>query len=628
MAVIASTADGRIAETQADLKAFKPFFLDFDPPSILTSGDDVQVPVTVRNYLDRAQTVKVKFPSNTLSVQTRRLEPNSSNNLTYLAHATETGQTHHRVIALAGKENDGIEKPIMVHPDGQEVRQMISDLVDRSSTLTWTIPTDAIGGTSTAELRLYPNVLSLLWESAGAILQTPHGCAEQTISAGYANLIALRYARAMGAQNTKIEKPALKNIDLAIEALSNFTDYAGGVSYWSAGDPDIAVTAYALSFLVDVQSIADVDKDEIEHAIDWLQKHQQKDGQWRSGESHDLSLTALVARSLATAKQAGYQTAEGTLQSAFRELARYADETPDPYTQALVATAAFNSGEEDELAHELVARLVASAQKDKDGTYWDLRTNTPFYGWGRAGRIETSALVVKALEYWRAKHSESADFDSTIRKGLLYLLRNHGSQGYWFSTQATMRVMEAIADSGISVAGASGILKLRVNGKPTQDVLIKGNSQSTDPILIDISRFLIAGQNRLEIVSTTPMGMLLAEVASNHWVPWESAQIQKSNELKLSVEYDTVETDIGKPIRYTVKAERVGFRGSGMMLAEIGIPPGADIDRPSLESLLDNGLLGIYQYEIQPDRVFFYLWPKAGGSVVQLYNSPTYGYES
>ena len=51
-----------------------------------------------------------------------------------------------------------------------------------------------------------------------------------------------------------------------------------------------------------------------------------------------------------------------------------------------------------------------------------------------------------------------------------------------------------------------------------------------------------------------------------------------------------------------------------MMLAEIGLPPGADVDRSSLESVLQDGSIGLDHYEILPDRVVLYLWPKAGGS--------------
>jgi hypothetical protein len=71
-----------------------------------------------------------------------------------------------------------------------------------------------------------------------------------------------------------------------------------------------------------------------------------------------------------------------------------------------------------------------------------------------------------------------------------------------------------------------------------------------------------------------------------------------------------------------VEAERIGFAGYGMMIAEIGMPPGAEVDRESLEKAKDSGVDG---YEVQPDRVVFYLWPSAGGSKFQFTFRTRYG---
>ena len=46
-----------------------------------------------------------------------------------------------------------------------------------------------------------------------------------------------------------------------------------------------------------------------------------------------------------------------------------------------------------------------------------------------------------------------------------------------------------------------------------------------------------------------------------------------------------------------------------MMLAEVGLPPGADVDRASLGKLLDSWTIS--RYELQPDRIVFYLWSTA-----------------
>jgi hypothetical protein len=67
-------------------------------------------------------------------------------------------------------------------------------------------------------------------------------------------------------------------------------------------------------------------------------------------------------------------------------------------------------------------------------------------------------------------------------------------------------------------------------------------------------------------------------------------------------------------ITCNVKAERVAFRGYGMLLAEIGLPPGADVDRASLETAMKGSDWSINSYDVLPDRIVFYLWPRAAGT--------------
>jgi hypothetical protein len=64
--------------------------------------------------------------------------------------------------------------------------------------------------------------------------------------------------------------------------------------------------------------------------------------------------------------------------------------------------------------------------------------------------------------------------------------------------------------------------------------------------------------------------------------------------------------EVGKPFDCTVDVRRFGTQGYGMLLAEMGLPPGADVDRASLGKLIDDGTIS--RYELQPDRVVFYLW--------------------
>jgi hypothetical protein len=76
--------------------------------------------------------------------------------------------------------------------------------------------------------------------------------------------------------------------------------------------------------------------------------------------------------------------------------------------------------------------------------------------------------------------------------------------------------------------------------------------------------------------------------------------------LRLKVHYDNTAAQPDQLVRCQVEVERIGFRGYGVMQAEIGLPPGADVVLDSLKYAP--------VHEIQPDRIVFYVWPYAGGS--------------
>jgi hypothetical protein len=62
-----------------------------------------------------------------------------------------------------------------------------------------------------------------------------------------------------------------------------------------------------------------------------------------------------------------------------------------------------------------------------------------------------------------------------------------------------------------------------------------------------------------------------------------------------------------------------------MMLAEIGLPPGADVDRESLERAAQESGWSLNHYDVLPDRVIAYLWPQAGGLKFSFKFKPCYG---
>jgi uncharacterized protein YfaS (alpha-2-macroglobulin family) len=247
--------------------------------------------------------------------------------------------------------------------------------------------------------------------------------------------------------------------------------------------------------------------------------------------------------------------------------------------------------------------------------YWEFDGYSPFYGWGSAGRLETTALALAALQANGAKVDEALQNDA-----LLYLLQRRDVYGVWLSGQATVRVLKALLPVAIRQlqSPAAGSFTLSVNGKPLstqQAAELNVDSRLLDaPRSIDLSALLHAGANTLEFAGPSDATFANAQLSAWLYVPWpdeatgkiETTVPGKSFGFDFGYICDATNARVGLPIECTVNARRFGSESYGMLLAEVGLPPGADVDRAALGKLLDSWTIS--RYELQPDRIVFYLW--------------------
>jgi uncharacterized protein YfaS (alpha-2-macroglobulin family) len=438
--------------------------------------------------------------------------------------------------------------------------------------------------------------------------------------------------------------------------LLNYRDSSGGFTYWGHGEPDLALTAYALRFLSEARELTAVDDDVINQARAWLIRQQRADGSWAAYDYSDklenkrrtALLTAYIARVLAmTARSARADGATNAsnqnaskavapeLKRALDYLAARIEEIDEPYLIASYALAALDAGDGPRV-QRATGKLRALAHQDNDVTYWSLETNTPFYGWGIAGQVETTALVVQTLARSEAPLPVN---DRLVNRGLLFLLRQKDRYGVWYSTQATINVLDAMlallaqdVEAARSVK-APPVTEVQVNGRHVKAVEFPAPGRLVGPITIDLSAFVQPGANRVEIRRERGSSPASVQAVATYYLPWrESTATQEANwrangasGLRLVTKFDKTESNVSDEINCHVEAERIGFRGYGMMLAEIGLPPGADVDRASLDSAMKGSDWSISQYDILPDRVILYLWPRAGGTKFDFKFRPRFG---
>jgi uncharacterized protein YfaS (alpha-2-macroglobulin family) len=664
MSVIASTVGGQIGVAEKELRSFQPFFVESDPPKVLTEGDQISQPVVLRNYMEKPQTILAELQAepwflNLAAAQQKLTVPANGDAtavFTYRAiHSAK--EAKQRVTARNGSTGDAVERELLVHPNGQEISFSTSRvLTAEAGAMSVRVPETAISGSIEAELRIYPNLMAHILDAMEGIGRRPAGCAEQVTSTAYVSLMALEVLKKAGQDKPGGENPrsevaaqARAAVEEGVRKLAEMQNLDGGLGYWYKWSASPALTAYALRFLSGARAFVPVDENVRRRLRDYLLAHQIRPGVWGmyrwdlQKEMEDANSTAYIARALAGAgieatensiskeeRAKEEQQLRAAVDAALHFLEQRIDSWSDAYLVGNYALAAVESGRS---AHMENARslLEQLAHREGDTMYWNLEANTsPFYGWGSAGRLEVTALAVEALTKMEAQHADR-DMQEMAGRGLQYLLAHKDRYGVWYSTQATQNVIEAMFASMPVTAGGAGATQamIKVNGRTFKTVSLPDPKEATGPIMLALADALEKGENKIEIVSDANAQAINATVFTSYYLPWgkssatseENLLTGENRALRWKVQYDRTEAKMGDTIHCVVEAERIGFKGYGMMLGEVGLPPGAEVDRASLEA-------GGGNYEVQPDRVVFYIWPSAGGSSFSFDFRPRYRMES
>jgi hypothetical protein len=651
MSVIASTVGGQVGVAEKELRSFQPFFVESDPPKVLTEGDQISQPVVLRNYLEKPQTILADLQPEpwfvNLAAAQQRLTVAANGDasvvFTYRAiHSTK--EAKQRVTARNGSTGDAVERELLVHPNGQEISFSTSRLLSAAkNSMTVRVPETAIGGSMEAELRIYPNLMAHVLDAMEGIGRRPAGCAEQVTSTAYVSLMALQLLKKAGQDKPGTENPrsaialqARAAVQEGVRRLTEMQNLDGGMGYWYKWQASPALTAYVLRFLSGARDFVAVDETVRRRLRDFLLARQIRPGVWAmyrwdlQKEMEEANSTAYIARTLAGAdigaadnsinkeeKEKEQKRLRAAVDGALHFLEQNIDSWSDPYLVGNYALAAVQGGRS---AHIEKARTLLEqlAHREGDTMYWNLEANTsPFYGWGNTGRLESTALAVEALAKMDSAHADR-NLQEMAARGLQYLLGHKDRYAVWYSTQATQNVLEAMIVAMPAGADAPSATQatIKVNGRAVKTLSLPDPREAAGPVTVALGNVLEKGENKIEIATAANVGAMNTTVLSSFYVPWEKSSATseenllsgENRALRWKVQYDRLEAKAGETIHCKVEAERIGFKGYGMMLGEVGLPPGAEVDRASL----DAG--GVDSYEVQPDRVVFYIWPSAGGS--------------
>lgn len=650
--VLASDQDGNLGSAEVGMKVFQDFFVEPDLPRFLTVGDELAVPVSIFNYLDEPQSIRLEiapgdwFALTEAATLTLTVAPNEVMAAYIPIRVTGFGTHDFQITATGSAISDAVLRQVAVLPDGKAMAVAESGKLVATQRFAVNVPANAVPGTARLTVKVYPGVISQVIDGLEGMLQQPNGCFEQTSSTTYPNVLVLDYLKTTNQANPRIQLEAEQYINLGYQRLLSFEvgGMPGGFSLFGDPPPQTMLTAYGLMEFTDMSQVSYVDPMLIDRTALFLFQRQQSDGSWapegmtiESGleglGNNTLLPTAYVTWALA---DAGYgssepvQRAVGYLQS---QLAQYLQPpaqagqstsplaTPpaqlDPYVVAMVANAliaADPQGAAGPIDH-LITQLRNSAQRDANGYFsWSSGMATYMGGSGDVSNIETAAMTAIALLRLE-QHQEMA------QGAIDFIISQRNPNGMFYSTQTTVLALKALllaAKQGSQ--GGPATVTVTLNGDRIQTIHV--TEENADVVqLVTFDDLNPSGNEVAIFVEGAPNGhpTLQYQVVTDYYLPWDAvpATPVAAKAVQIDVTYDRTELQVNDIVNVTAAVQLLAPGVAGTLLVDLGLPPGFSPLTEDLDALVAQGVIA--RYELTGRQILIYMTDVPSG---QRYTLP------
>jgi len=609
--VVGNTMDGLVGHTETSIRAFQPFFVDFELPRNSIRHDQVSIPVTVFNYTDYEQTVILTIAEmdwfNLLAepVQTMVIPTNQSQMVYVPIEITAFGDFVFRAYADTHGFADAAEKGLRVNPEGFRIERVVSSgTIERSIQQHLIFMEEDIPDTRRAQIKFYPSAMAQVIEGMENIFRMPFGCFEQTSSILFPNILALQYMQENNIDNPALTQRALEYISSGYQRLLTFEvpGVPGGFSLFGDAPAETVLTAYGLMQLKNLTSVYTIDSRVLDRMADFLFDHQNSDGSFMiTGPWLDfitdmerLAFNAYITWAISEA----FPT-DPRLWDAVDYLAARLDRVDDNFTLALIGNALVNTG--SPLAGDVLARLNNNVTRSGDIAYLTANSWDYFGTRGHAQDLQTTALASLAF-------SRTGTHESTNGLFINHIIANRDSWGTWHSTQATILSLMALTSYATASPLVDGQITVTI-GDQQQVIDVSGDNT------LDFYHLVFTGLDRENIIDIhfPDLGTMTYKISLDFYAPYDSVELERGFEVTASMPAQlAVHEWVDQEIRVI---NRSGYLINNAIVV-VSIPQGFRVEASSLAALRNAGL--VERYETRFEVINLYLRDIMPGQIIDL----------
>jgi len=586
--------NGTFGSGISHVESVQPFSIETKMPLQVTSGDVIQLPVSVINGMNRelrgvdlvsnaVPGIKFTMPGNNAAV----LRPNERHRRFV---QLEVGREFSGIASLtldgrAGAYRDSVTRKLDVQPLGFPHESSMGGELDGngSRTFEFTLPREIVRGSASSSVTVYPTPLASMTDALQALLREPNGCFEQTSSTSYPMIMAQHYFLTHSGVDPGIIEKTRTLLESSYRKLTGFESKSKGYEWFGADPGHEALTAYGLMQFTDMSQVRSVDKDMLNRTRAWLLGRRDGSGGFnRSAKAIDSFGGAPADTTNAYITWALIESGEKGLEKEVASVKASANSTQDSYIVALAANILHATGDHAG-ARQLMDKLVKA--QDVNGSIKGAVTSITRSG-GDALAIETTALSVLA---WMREPAYAANVEKSAR----WIVESNKS-GRFGSTQSTILALRAIVayDAAHARPKAPGRILLTVDGKAIGSPIAFTADSKGAIALPEFASELGPGKHsvviKMEEGSSMPFSLSVKHYSA---LPDSAEQAQ----VGIQVVLKDRQVQEGGVTEAIVSIANKSDQVIPTPVAIVGIPGGLEVRHDQLKELVKSGRIDAYE---------------------------------
>jgi alpha-2-macroglobulin-like protein len=585
--------DGALGSSISHVESVQPFSIEAKMPLQVTSGDVIQLPVSMINGMSRelrgvqlslngATGIQFAMPGDNAS-----LRPNErARRLVQLTVGRDfSGMADLTLDARAGRYADSVTRQLDVQPLGFPHQAAIGGVLESngSKTFEFTLPREIVRGSVSSSVTVYPTPLASMTDALQSLLREPYGCFEQTSSTSYPMIMAQQYFLTHTGVDPSIIEKTRTLLESSYKKLTGFESKSKGYEWFGADPGHEALTAYGLLQFTDMAQVRSVDKDMLNRTRAWLLARRDGNGGFnRSAKAIDSFGGAPADTTNAYITWALIESGEKGLEKEVAAVKAIANATKDSYVVALGANILHLTGDRAG-ARQLMDKLV-KAQDAGGGVNGAVTTITR--SGGNALAIETTAL--SALAWMR----ESA-YAENVQKSVRWIVESN-KNGRFASTQSTVLALRTIVayDAAHARPKAPGRILLSVDGKAVGNPIAFAADTQGAIVLPGFASELGPGKHTVMVKMEGGSSMPFSISVKHHsTLPDSSDQAQ----VGINVTLRDRQVQEGAVTEAVVSVTNKSNEPIPTPVAIVGIPGGLEVRHDQLKELVKSGKIDAYE---------------------------------